>query len=86
MNKDVLIFEQNLNNKEGVLVGKMAIIIGGVGEGNPKAIVDNAVKEYVGAATFSQFIDMHLDNPWVRVIIKGINAVDYEIFSGNHSL
>ena len=86
MENNVLIFEQDLKNNNEESVGKMVIIVGGVGQDNPKAIVDNAVREYVGENRCSQFVDMHLDNPWVRIVVKGINDIDYEVLSRNHHL
>lgn len=84
--EETQIFEQDLINKEGIVVGKLAIILGGIGNGNPKAVVDEAVAQYVGAESYCQFTDIHLDNPWVRVVIKGIGDISYEKLTGDHHL
>lgn len=78
------IFEQGLYSKENKEVGKVAIIIGGLEVDNPKIFMDSVVREYVGNEPYFQCIDMHLDNPWVRVIISGINKVDYDDFNNQH--
>ena len=85
---EIEIFEQALCNSDGngnsIEVGKVAILRGGIGAMNPKAFMDKAVSEYVKYNTFNQFVEIHLDNPWVRVIVKGINEVKYEPFNGQH--
>ena len=83
--EETQIYEQELYNR-GEVVGKMAIIIGGIGQGNPKAVVDEAVAKYVGTEKNCQFTDIHLDNPWVRVVIKGINDIEYEKLIGDRHL
>lgn len=86
--EDIEIYEQILydtdspnQNKE---VGKIAILRGGIGVSNPKAFMDNAVSKYVARELYNQFVEIHLDNPWVRVIIKGINDVQYKKFCNQH--
>ncbi len=81
---DVDIYEQTLfvkddqgNDKE---IGKMAIFKGGIGASNPKSVMDKSVKHYVGQESYNQFVEINLDNPWVRVVIKGINELKYEHF------
>ena len=78
------IYEQTLFNHDEngntIEVGKVAILKGGIGSINPKSILDNAVSEYVKYNTYNQFVEIHLDNPWVRVVVKGINEVQYESF------
>ena len=85
---NIEIFEQPLYNSDengnSIEVGKVAILKGGIGSMNPKAFMDNVVSEYVKYNTFNQFVEIHLDNPWVRVIVKGINEVQYEPFNGQH--
>ncbi len=73
------IFEQVLtkNNKK---VGKVAILRGGLNTDNPTAIMNNAVSKYVGNKGYNEFVEIHLDNPWVRVIIGGINDLDFKPF------
>jgi hypothetical protein len=70
----VQIFEQPLIVK-GITVGKMAILVGGLNSPNPKDFMDNAVSQYVGNIGHNQFIEIHLDNPWTRIITSGINEL-----------
>lgn len=43
------------------------------GAGDPVKHLNEAVRNYVGHEAYNEFIDANMDNPWVRVIIKGIN-------------
>ena len=58
--------------------GKIAILRGGINK--PKSYMDNVVSEYVGHALHNQFIEIFLDNPYVRVVVSGINDFDYQVF------
>ena len=62
-------------------VGKVAVLRGGLNTENPTAIMNDAVSRYVGRTGHNQFIEIHLDNPWVRVIVSGINELDYKEFT-----
>lgn len=69
---DVEIYEIDLKP-----TGKMAILRGGFSSPNPKAYMDNVVSNYVQNHLYNEFIEEHLDTPWVRVIITGINDLSY---------
>ena len=60
---------------EGVQVGKIAILVGGVDLPNPKEFMDDVVSKYVGTKGHNQFVEIHLDNPWTRIIMDCINDV-----------
>lgn len=70
---DVQIFEIDLGGR-----GTMAILRGGFGNPNPQAYMDSVVSDYVHDHIFNEFIEEHLDTPWVRVVITGINELDYK--------
>lgn len=72
-NTEVKISEYPLGEK-----GKMAVIIGGIGMDNPKPVMDMAVLKYAEKEPINEFVEIFLDNPWVRVIIFGINDLDYK--------
>jgi hypothetical protein len=72
---DVKLFDQHLKDDKGNIVGKVAILVGGINSDNPKEFMDNAVSEYVGREGHNQFVEIHLDNPWTRVLVKGINDI-----------
>lgn len=61
--------------------GKITILRGGLNK--PKSYMDHVVSEYVGHAMHNQFIEIFLDNPYVRVIVTGINDFDYDTFDTN---
>ncbi len=67
--------------KENRTVGKVAVLRGGLNTENPTAIMNDAVSRYVGRGGHNQFIEIHLDNPWVRVIVSGINELNYQEFT-----
>ncbi len=69
----VKIFEQDLTSG-----GKLAILIGGMDSVEPKNDMDKVVSKYVDGNTYNDFVDYHLDNPWVRVVIQGMNELNYE--------
>lgn len=76
---DVEIFEKEL--APGVF---LSILRGGFGCGNPKLYMDTAVGEYVHQTMYNEFVEIFLDNPWVRVIIFGINNInEWRKFSDN---
>jgi len=74
------IFEKTLTKGEEA-VGKVAVLRGGLGTDNPTAIMNSAVSEYVNTKDYNEFIEIYLDNPWVRVIVSGINELEYKQFT-----
>lgn len=82
---EVQIFEQ-LFIVAGKPVGKMAILVGGINRPNPKEFMDGAVSQYVGNIGHNQFIEIHMDNPWTRVITSGINELPLRPFLPSDSL
>mgnify|MGYP006911563909 CR=1 FL=1 len=77
--KDVQICEYDLT-KDGKKQGKVAILRGGLHSENPIAHMNSAVSEYVERELFNEFVEIHMDNPWVRVIVSNINELDYKPF------
>jgi hypothetical protein len=69
--KDVVYQELETANKKT----KVAILMY-TGEGDPVRHLNEAVAKYVRHELYNEFIDANMNNPWVRVIIKGINDVD----------
>jgi hypothetical protein len=55
--------------------GKVAVLIYS-GEEDPVSKLDLAVHQYVGTVGYNEFIDINMDNPWVRVILSGINEME----------
>ncbi len=84
--KDVKIFVQQLKDETGNIVGKIVILVGGVKSDNPKEYMDSAINKYVGNEGHNQFVEIHLDNPWTRVLIKGINNIPFRPMTENDSI
>ena len=77
--EDVEIFEQLLRNDKQI-VGKVAIIRGGLNTDNPTGLLNLAVSQYVENTGYNEFVEIFLDNPWVRVVMSGINEINFEKF------
>jgi hypothetical protein len=77
---NIEIFEQDLT-KNSTKVGKLAILRGGLNTDNPTAMMNLAVSDYVGTTGFNEFVEIYLDNPWVRVIVSGINDLEFKPFA-----
>lgn len=60
---------------------KVAILVGGLGKESPKGFMDKIVKEYTDNAPHNEFIEIFLDNPYVRVIVDGINEIKFEEYN-----
>lgn len=73
--KDVILQEVE-NPDEKVKVA----ILRYIGSGDPVKHLDEAVHYYVGAQGYNEFIDANMDNPWIRVIVKGINNMGQQAF------
>lgn len=43
------------------------------GDEDPVIALDKAVSAYVGHRSYTQFVDINMDNPWTRVVILGVN-------------
>jgi hypothetical protein len=42
-----------------------------IGDGDPCRLLDKTIQEYTHGKNYKEFIDMNMDNPWVRTIIFG---------------
>lgn len=71
---DVDMFQQKIDKGRGTL----SILRGGWNHPNPKTYMDEVVSQYVEGKLYNEFIEVHLDIPQVRVIIEGINELDYK--------
>ena len=70
---DISIFKQDLNGG-----GTLYILIGGLGNNNPIEFMDRQVSQIVKNNPYSEFVDKHLDNPYIRVIITDINKLNFD--------
>lgn len=78
--KDVEYFEHGLINKDAERKGTLAILRGGLKSKKPIAYMNAAVSQYVGHEQFNEFVEIQMNNPWVRLILRGINQFKYEPF------
>jgi hypothetical protein len=69
--KDVIYQEAETTNRKV----KVGILIY-TGTRDPVKNLNEAVHQYTGNEGYNEFIDANMDNPWVRVIIKGINDME----------
>ena len=79
--KDAEICQYDLIGKDGKRKGKIAIIRGGLNKENPIEFMNSIVHDYVKNDLYNEFIEIEMDNPWVRVILDGINELEYEEFN-----
>ena len=61
-------------------VGEFAMLIGGINFQDPDKVLEDAVSHYVNNEGYNEYVDIHLDNPWVRVVVKGIDQFELEDF------
>lgn len=78
--KDVEIFEQELIGKSKKKVGKVAILRGGLSSDRPISHMNEAVSKYVGQTGYNEFVEITLDNPYLRVVVSGINELEFKKF------
>lgn len=50
------------------------------GAGDPVAELDSAVSAYTDHVRYVELVDSNLDNPWLRVILSGIDQMKQEDF------
>ena len=46
-----------------------------IGEEDPVKKLDDKIKEYTNGREYTEFVDINMDNPWVRVIIFSGNLI-----------
>lgn len=73
----VQIFEQDLQSKDGKIIGKVTIFKCDVDVHNPIEVLDKAVKRYTSGIEHYQYIDYDLSNSWYRVVTSNIDKLDY---------
>ena len=84
--KDVIISEAIFQDKKCNKKGKLAILRY-TGEGDPYAELRDAVHYYVKNNGYHEYVDINGDNPWTRIIVSDINALEQEKFdTDKHSL
>ena len=69
---DISVFEQKLDGG-----GTLCILIGGLNSNNPIEFMDKQVSQKVNGQPYSEFVDKHMDNPYIRVIIMNIDKLTF---------
>jgi hypothetical protein len=72
------IFEKKIELASGRCL-YLAILIGGFTSENPTQYMNNKVSKYIKGIGYNEYIDVNLDNPWVRVIITDLNNLKDDI-------
>jgi len=84
MIEDVEIYEQIMYDGE-TPIGKIALLVG-TKVSNPIEHMDKAVKQYVNGAKHNQFIEIHLDNPWTRMVTNNLQNLPFKKLSEDDTL
>ncbi len=63
---------------------KITILVGGFSSQNPKEYMDLVVSEYVRHSSFNEFVEIHLDMPQIRIILKDINRIRFDEYHDQH--
>ena len=74
--KDI-IYQTATTSDSKIIIGILMYI----GSGDPVVKLNEAVSQYVRNEGYNEFIDANMDNPWIRIIIKGINEMKQEPFN-----
>ena len=53
------------------------ILIGGLNSQDPKSFMDKQVARITQGNPYAEFIDKHLDNPYIRIVITNINTLNF---------
>lgn len=78
--KDVKILSRELSGNKGTEVGEI-IIFQAYTNSDPVSMLDKAIEEYADGRPYKEFIDMNMDNPWMRIIILDIKPDDLDFSS-----
>ena len=46
-----------------------------------QSILDRAIQQYVGTSSAKQFVDYRTDNPFERIVVKGIDELIYRPYN-----
>ena len=76
--KDVQIFQQDLTDKS-----KLLILIGGLNNPNPGEYLDRCVQNLVNNQLYGEFVDKHMDNPYIRIIIINMNELQFDPYDSS---
>jgi hypothetical protein len=75
-------YEQTLKVGDIYTGAKLIILWADSAIENPKPIIENALINAVHGASYNAFILSSLNFPWMKVVITGINNLDFEDYRG----
>ena len=61
--------------------GIVTILRGGWLRSDAKSYMDEVVRQFVENRLHNQFVEVHLDIPQIRIIVEGINEIDFQSIS-----
>ena len=76
-NPDVDCYEFNLPTLAGFETSRFGILRGGLQENKPLEYMNNIVRKYAGETPSNHFMEIFMDNPWVRLVVFGIDNLDF---------
>lgn len=77
MAEKVSIYKHSLNNVAKNKKAEMALLLASPLNPNPKKDIEKALNDYVASDDYCDFVEEWLDNPWLRLVIKGIENLSY---------
>lgn len=81
----VQIFEQPIE-VNGKVLGKIAILVGGLNSEKPMSYMSDAVSKYVKEIPHNQFVEIRLDNPWTRIVTTALQNFPFRDLTTEDSL
>lgn len=74
-------FEQTLVRGNIYTESKLIILWDDTGSKNPKPIIEGAIVNIVNGASYNAFVLSSLNNPWIKVVITGIDNLKFKPFN-----
>lgn len=75
MYEDIIVRYHKISNKS------LIAIFTYIGQDDPVSKLNSVVYNFTNNNSYNEYIDSHLDNPWMRVIIIGINEMKQEKYN-----
>ena len=79
MVEKVTVYKHSLDNVAKNKKAEMALLLANPLNPNPKKDIENALSAYVENDDYCDFVEEWLDNPWLKLVIKGIENLNYSL-------
>jgi len=76
---DIKLFEQNLGDNAKMAILRVENFVGGIGSADAVKALNTAIVKYCAGTPVVLFVDT--ENPYERMILKGLDTLSFEIFS-----